>query len=146
MKRGGIFHVPRILCGVIEAYTYDFLPEIKRHVSFPPPGLRCGVARGQIVSIGDGRDFVGSCINIASRLQKLSTLSFAISRRGFDVSDVSTTFWNSLCVKKVHLAGISDEELVLIRQSEFNHLTREEKSVFKEPSASSLRMRPSSLR
>jgi class 3 adenylate cyclase len=50
-------------------YETKFLPILKQHISTPPPKLRCGMAPGQVTSIADGRDFVGLCINIASRLQ-----------------------------------------------------------------------------
>ena len=38
-------------------------------VSEPPPVLRCGLARGTVFSVGNRSDFVGSCINMAARLQ-----------------------------------------------------------------------------
>ena len=84
MYQADISNIVFILHEINCAYATDFLPDIKKHVSKPPPKLRGGVARGQVISVGDGNDYVGSCINIAARLQKLGQLSFAISRRGFD--------------------------------------------------------------
>src|SRR5207248_701927 len=82
---------------ICEKYKAQFIPKVNRLVSKPPPSLRCGIARGQIISVGDGNDFVGSCINVASRLQKLSNLTFAISKRGFDLSGaLSAALWKDL--------------------------------------------------
>ena len=66
-------------------YENDFYPQIKKVVVEPPNTLRCGVARGRVFSVGNGQDYVGPCINIASRLQKLSHLTFCFPRRGFDI-------------------------------------------------------------
>lgn len=65
-------------------YPDQFLPTIRDKLSYAPTALRCGIARGIVYSIGNGEDFVGPCINLASRLQKLSSLTFAFSRKGFD--------------------------------------------------------------
>ncbi len=65
-------------------YSSNFVPEIKKHLTDIPTSLRCGVARGMVYSVGNGEDYVGPCINIASRLQKLSKLPFCFSRRGLD--------------------------------------------------------------
>ena len=78
----GIRNIVWHLTTLVRLYESEFLPEVRKHVSKPPGKLRCGVARGQVISVGDDADYVGSCINIASRLQKLSLLSFAVSRRG----------------------------------------------------------------
>jgi class 3 adenylate cyclase len=95
--------------------------------------LRCGIARGQIISIGDGNDYVGSCINLASRLQKLSQLTFAISRRGFDLSEEKYKPWKYFVLKKVELRGIGKEELVYVKEHEFDALRAAERKLLKEP-------------
>ena len=46
-----------------------------------PLKLRCGIARGQIMSIGDASLFVGPCINVAARLQKLGKFSLPFKKR-----------------------------------------------------------------
>jgi len=128
-----ISNIVAILHRINCAYETDFLSEIERHVSKPPSKLRCGVARGQVISVGDGNDYVGSCINIASRLQKLSQLSFAISRRGFDLSkgEFAQTWGKEFTLKKVELRGIGTEELVYIKKKEFETLTSTERRFFK---------------
>jgi class 3 adenylate cyclase len=101
---------------------------VRKHVSKPPSRLRCGVARGQIVAVGNGHDFVGPSLNIASRLQKLSSLSFAVSRRGIDLSKIKR-----FVLKRVELQGIGDQELVYVLKSEFNKLPLKGRKLFKEP-------------
>jgi len=130
-----ITNIIQILDEITNEYQTNFLPEIKKHVSKPPLKLRCGVARGQIISIGDDRDYVGSCINIAARLQKLSQLTFAISRRGLDLSQVSgaNSYWQEFILKKVELRGIGDEELVYVKRREFRRLPTGERRLFKNP-------------
>jgi class 3 adenylate cyclase len=124
-----------ILEEVTTEYQTEFLPIIKTHVSHPPSKLRCGIARGQLISIGNGNDYVGSCINLASRLQKLSKLTIAISRRGFDMSLIPPDAMNpkEFVLKKVELRGIGDEELVYIRQREFRQLPPSERKLFRAP-------------
>lgn len=122
--------VNRLLALTLE-YRRDFLKRIGTYVSKPPKRLRCGIARGQVVSVGSGDDFVGSCLNIASRLQKLSTLSFAVSRRGIDLSHQSKMA--CFVLKKVELRGIGRHELVYVLQSELERLSEQEKWLFREP-------------
>lgn len=63
-------------------YTTDFFKKISKKIISPPTKLRCGISRGAIYSVGNGNDFVGPCINMAARLQKLNSLSFCFSRKG----------------------------------------------------------------
>jgi class 3 adenylate cyclase len=118
---------------VLDEYRDTFLPKIKKCVSAPPPALRCGIARGQIIAIGNGDDFVGPCINIASRLQRLGALSFAVSRRGMAFQDTDNDFWKDFQLKRIALPGISQDELVYVRKKEFTALAPAEKSGFQEP-------------
>jgi class 3 adenylate cyclase len=119
---------------VARGYQGDFLPDARRHFSHPPSRLRCGVARGQIITVGNGEDYVGSCINIAARLQKLSQLTFAVSRRGIDLGRAWTTAdFGKLALKAVDLRGIGPGELVYVAAKEFEDLPFAEKKLFKEP-------------
>jgi class 3 adenylate cyclase len=85
MQAGCIGNIVMSLQDVCREYEETFLPKIKKLVSKPPIKLRCGIARGQILSIGNGNDFVGPCINVAARLQKIGQFSFAFSKRGFNL-------------------------------------------------------------
>jgi class 3 adenylate cyclase len=70
---------------VCNSYVKDYWPRALKMFAKPPRRLRWGIARGQVIAIGNGNDYVGACINVAARLQKLSSLSFAFSRRSFDL-------------------------------------------------------------
>jgi class 3 adenylate cyclase len=111
-------------------YSENFLPLISKKIISPPSKLRCGIARGAIYSVGDGNDFVGPCINMSARLQKLNSLSFCFSRRGLDPNGFSEAYKNSFLVKKVDIRGIGSEELVCILKSEFEKLNEEDREKF----------------
>jgi class 3 adenylate cyclase len=131
----GAFNIPISMARVCMSYSRDFLPEVRRRVVEPPPVLRCGVARGRVYSVGNGSDFVGPCINIAARLQKLAPgLGFCFSRRGFDAErDGNLASREQLVLKEVSIRGIGDRELVYIRKKEFGSLGADEQSLFRDP-------------
>ena len=109
----------------------EFLPYIEKRVSKPPIRLRCGISRGQIISVGNSEDYVGSCINISARLQKVNQLSFAVSRRGFDFSrNKKHAIVKLLTLKKFPIRGIGSDELIYVRKDEFDQLSKEEKKIF----------------
>jgi class 3 adenylate cyclase len=129
------------LCNVVTSlweicgnYVGQFYPEIRRVVTQPPNVLRCGVARGLVFSVGNGDDYVGPCINIASRLQKVATLTFCVSRRGFDIENhMPEETAAKYVLKSTALRGIGDNELVWVRREEFENLQDEEKKLFRIP-------------
>lgn len=132
----GKVNIAQSLLTITDAYTSRFLVDIRKAVSNPPGRLRCGLAIGQIISIGGGADYVGSCINVASRLQKLSNLSFAISRRGFDLNEVPDqegSLRSFLVLKQTAVRSIGQKELVYIRKDEFEVLSPSEKQEFFDP-------------
>ena len=119
------------ICG---NYVREFYPIIKRLVGQPPAFLRCGITRGMVVSVGNGEDYVGPCINIAARLQKLSSLTFCLSRRGFDIEKhMPEETAVRYALKSVALRGIGEDELIWVRKEEFDNLTDEEKASFESP-------------
>jgi hypothetical protein len=78
--------------------------------------------------VGDGRDYVGACINVASRLQKLGQLSFAFSKRGFQLEKCFTkNYQEKLMLAKVSIRGIGEEELIFIDKSEYDKLDEKER-------------------
>lgn len=132
----GTVNIAHSLLAVTNLYAENFLPDIRRAVSNPPGRLRCGIARGQVISIGGGADYVGSCINVAARLQKLNTLSFAVSRRGFDLSAAPNdegSFRSFLVLKKTAVRSIGKQELVYIRKDEFAALSPALQLEFSDP-------------
>lgn len=119
---------------ILQHYESNFLPQIKRKVTDAPPILRCGIAKGTVFSVGNGEDYVGSCINMAARLQKLAALRIAFSRRGFDPeSQWSAAEMKQWILKQVSIRGIGEQELVYVRKKEFEKLPLVEKKLFKEP-------------
>ncbi len=132
----GKVNIAQTLLAITNAYSSQFIPTVRKAVSFPPSRLRCGIALGQIISIGGGADYVGSCINEAARLQKLSTLSFAVSRRGFDLSespDMEGSLRSYLVLKQTAVRSLGPGVLVYIRKDEFAALSPEEQRGFSDP-------------
>ncbi len=81
MDEVSICNVIVMLNSICNKYKSAFLPSISDKITSPPSKLRCGIARGTVYSVGNGQDFVGPCINVAARLQKLSNLSFALREK-----------------------------------------------------------------
>lgn len=122
------------LCKTCQTYVREFLPSVRADFPGIPLKLRCGIARGEVIPIGGGKDFVGSCINVAARLQKISQLSFAFSRKGFDpVACFGSVWQEQFLAKRIVIRGVGKDELVLILKQEFDVLPDEEKELFREP-------------
>lgn len=116
------------LLSVCEEYQKTFLPNIKKSMTRPPAKLRCGIARGQIMSIGDALDFVGPCINLAARLQKLGKFSFAFSKRGFELErHFAEEVQKDFALIKSQIRGVGDEELLYVLKRELRKLPQNEK-------------------
>lgn len=117
------------LHAICNVYHNDFVPEISREVTRVPPTLRCGIARGQVISVGDNRDFVGSCINVAARIQKLPHFTFAFSSRDFDLEDCfSPTARKDYVLIKTPIRGVGEGELVFVLKSELRKLPKRVRS------------------
>ena len=115
-------------------YRREFYPQIRSVVVKPPVVLRCGITRGKVFSVGNQQDYVGACINIASRLQKLSRLTFCVSRRGFDFDKyIQGEERLRFIGKSVPIRGIEHHELVWVLRQEFDALPDESKKLFREP-------------
>lgn len=114
-------------------YESEFLPSLKKHIPTPPPKLRCGIAQGQVTSIADGRDFVGLCINIASRLQKLAdgAFSFAFTQKGLEPEGTDFHESRNFRLIKIPIRGISKEERVYVLNSEFRKLSKDLKRAYR---------------
>ena len=120
---------------VCKSYTNEFLPEIRNQVAEAPKYLRCGIARGTVFSVGNGNDFVGSCINMAARIQKLPGARFAFNRRGFEVTGekINKYFKENITIRRVAIRGIGENELIGIRKSEFDEMTSDDKKWYQDP-------------
>jgi class 3 adenylate cyclase len=129
-----ICNVVTSLWEICANYVAEFYPIIKRLVAQPPKVLRCGISRGMVFSVGNGEDYVGPCINIGARLQKLSSLTFCFSRRGFDIEKhMPEETASKYVLKSVALRGIGENELVWVRKEEFDILQDQEKALFRNP-------------
>ncbi len=129
-----ICNVVTSLWEICNGYVQEFYPTIRKVATQPPKVLRCGVSRGMVFSVGNGEDYVGPCINISARLQKLSSLTFCFSRRGFDIEKhMPEETAAKYVLKSVALRGIGEDELVWVRKEEFDGLNDEEKTFFRSP-------------
>ncbi len=121
------------LYDICRAYRREFFPVISMKVNKPPVRLRCGVARGKVFTVGNGNDYVGHCINNASRLSHLYSLSFAFPHRGFPVQEyLPPEIMNLFVAKYVSIRGIGENELVWIVKTEFEKLPEAEKIFFRD--------------
>ena len=118
---------------VTVSYRTNLYPQVSRDLSSTPSVLRVGLSRGRVYSVGNGTDFVGPCINIAARLQKMVPgLTFACSRRGIDASRFPEHSIHRDCtLKKVAIRGIGDDERVYVDRDEFEALSPDDQKAFK---------------
>ena len=116
---------------VAEQYKTEFLPTVSSAHSNVPQRLRVGLARGQVFSVGDGNDFVGPCINMASRLQKLGSLPFAFSRRGFDPEKCfGASVRKRLLTLNAKVRGVGEDERIVVFKEDYDSLSPKEKKLF----------------
>ena len=115
-------------------YRKCFYPEMRMVVDKPPAALRCGLARGRVFSVGNGRDYIGHCINAAARLQKLSLLTFCFPNRGFNIQQCIDAKYLGLFVqKRVSVRGVGENETVWVVQEEYDKLPEKIKALFQDP-------------
>jgi hypothetical protein len=117
---------------ICDDYKKDFLPRMKDKITTPPSKLRCGIARGAIYSVGNGNDFVGPCINMSARLQKLNSLTFCFSRRGINTS-TNEWFAENITTMSTDIRGIGASELVCMLTEEYKALPKFDKDKFVKP-------------
>lgn len=128
----GIGNIVAIVSRICQDYETTFRKKATQAHAKVPRRLRAGLARGHVLSIGGGKDYVGPCINMAARLQKLATLSLAVSRRGFDPEKCfSKDTAENYVVKKTTIRGIGKDELIVIRKKEYELLSDKDKRLFK---------------
>jgi hypothetical protein len=116
---------------VCQNYKTEFYPYISTAVNKPPTVLRCGVARGKVFSIGNDKEYVGHCINNASRLSRLGSLSFCFPHRGFQVREHMPPEYRQIFVpKSVSIRGVGENELVWVVRDEYNNLSLKNREMF----------------
>ena len=130
----GLGNIIQRLNAIRLRYSSNFIPYIRTKIDNPPSRLRCGIARDKVMSISNGQDYVGSCINIAARLQKIGKLGFAFKRTGLDPTKCfNKSDAKHLLIKKVNIRGIGDDKLIVVLRKEYEELTSREKSKFRDP-------------
>jgi hypothetical protein len=132
MKPARQRNIIRNCCTVCEKYSKEFLPSMKTKFVEPPQSLRCGVAKGTVVSIGGGQDYVGSCINMAARLQKLPGVTFCFNQRGFDFDSDAVPKWfgQQFAIKMVAIRGIGDHELLRVLNSDLSQMDEADRALY----------------
>ena len=132
MTERSICRIVATFYDICRAYQQQFYPQICTVVDKPPSILRCGLARGKVFSIGNGKDYVGHCINTASRLSGLRFLSFCFHPRGISVQEYMPEEYNSTFIKKyLSIRGVGENELVWVIKEEFDRLPEESKELFR---------------
>jgi len=134
MTENLICKIVTTLYEVCNAYRHQFYPKISMSVDKPPSVLRCGIARGRVFSVGNGKDYIGHCINTASRLQNLSLLTFCFPHRGFNVQEyMPEGYRRNFVQKRVTVRGIGESELIWLVKQEFDKLPEKSKELFRNP-------------
>jgi hypothetical protein len=118
---------------ICQLYRTKFLKAISSKVVDAPPVLRCAVARGTVYSVGNGNDFVGSCINMSARLQRIPGITFAFNRRGFDLECAAGTsfFKDDSIMTRVSIRGINENELIGVLKAGLASMKPEDKKAFR---------------
>lgn len=133
MTPGKKCNVVAICDDVCLAYKEKFYNRIKHEVAYCPNQLRCGVATGDVYTVGNGDDFFGACINIAARLQKLGGLSFCVARRGLDIQmHAAAGLKKKFTVKQAKIRGIGDNELVHVLMAEYETLDESDREIIRD--------------
>lgn len=133
MTEGQICRLAATFYDICYAYRHDFYPRISMAVNKPPRVLRCGVARGKVFNIGDGRDYVGHCINNASRLCHIRPLTFCFPHRGFQVREhMPVEYYRLFSPKYVSVRGVGENELVWVVKREYEMMADKERNMFRD--------------
>lgn len=127
---GRLCNIIVLIDNLCNLYKAEFYPLISKRVVNAPKVLRSGVAKGTVFSIGNGEDYVGSCINVAARLQKFNNLNFCFSTMGIDYDKgFKKITRDKFLIKKVRIRGIG-EEIIGIRKKEFEDLDKNDQKDF----------------
>jgi hypothetical protein len=132
MTEATICQLVATLYDVCYRYTHEFYPQISMAVDKPPTVLRCGMARGKVFSVGNGKDYVGHCVNTASRLAHLGIVSFCFPHRGFSVQEYMPEEYRRIFVQKyIAIRGVGENELVWVVKEEIDKLSEKVRGIFK---------------
>jgi class 3 adenylate cyclase len=119
---------------VCYSYRQDFYPQMSMIVNKPPRVLRCGVARGKVFSVGNGNDYIGHCINNASRLSHLGSITFSFPHRGFRVREYMPENYARLFIPKcIAIKGVGENEQVWVAREEYERLQEKDRAQYRAP-------------
>ena len=132
MSENLICNMVTTLYGICYAYKRQFYPKISMAVDKPPAALKCGMARGRVFSVGNGKDYVGHCINTASRLQGLGLITFCFPHRGFNIREhMPEQYREKFTAKSITIRGIGENEVVWLLKEEYNKLPEKARGMFR---------------
>jgi len=120
------------LSNICDNYASNFYPTVKDKYIGIPKKLRCGVAKGSVYSIGERNDFIGPCINLASRLQALPGITFAFSRKGFNPEARFEDYSNIWVKKQIVIRGYNFNEIIVLPKLDFSRMSEEDKIFYKD--------------
>lgn len=108
--QGDLGSLISVVVDICRMYTTELVPKAESKYARTPQRLRVGVAVGLVCSLAGGSDYVGPCINMAARLQKLGDHGIAVLGRGIDFSlSESPLLERMLVAKKVDVRGFGPE-------------------------------------
>lgn len=118
---------------ICRKYSTHFCKQIKSYrLNDAPTILRCGLAQGQVYSVGDGNDFIGPCINIAARLEKAPGSTFTYSLTGFHLNESEIDFLKEDFISaKLIIRGIAGDETIAILAEEYEKMDSETRLNYK---------------
>lgn len=123
--RGDLTNTLAVIQDVRRSYS-DYQKTLREHYVNVPSRLRLGAAVGLVTALSNGRDFVGPCINQASRLEKLGPLGMAVDCAGFPNAFVDAPGLERMFTKQtVDIRG-GEQTRVLVDAKEWDSLTEEE--------------------
>ena len=119
--------------GICAKYREALVPELKKMVSEPPSRLRCGIARGTVLPVGDSADYVGTCINMAARIQKLPGVTVVFNRRGFllEGTDANPLILERFQIKNVVVPGIGGGELIGVLKTDLAAMPTQQTELYR---------------
>jgi len=120
------------LSNICDNYVYNFYPTVRDKYIGVPKKLRCGVAKGSVYSIGERNDFIGPCINLASRLQGLPGITFAFSRKGFNPEAKFEDYADNWLKKQIVIRGYNFNEIIVMPKLDFMKMSEEDKRYYKD--------------
>ncbi|MBP7802473.1 MAG: hypothetical protein KA109_12680 [Saprospiraceae bacterium] len=104
---------------ITKEYKSKKLPSLERNFPKVPRSLRCGIAAGDVYSIGNGKDYVGPCINTAARLQHWDSYTFAFSLKGIKSEKLGKNPDLFHILIDQDIRGIGESQIVGVLREEF---------------------------